>query len=51
VEVVAREVELRLTALGEEDLARRGDPDLAAVDLEELFVARSQRRRCYSPAS
>ena len=36
---MANEVELRLTALGEEHLVRRGDPDLAAVDLKELLLA------------
>ena len=48
-QVVANEVELRLAALGEEHLVGRGDPDLAAVDLEEFVARRSQPRRCYSP--
>ena len=37
-DVVAREVELRVFGLGEEDLARVRDRDLAAVDDERLSL-------------
>ena len=43
--VVAHEVELRLAALGEQHLARAGDPHLAPGELEHL----SRRRPCHPP--
>ena len=42
--VVAHEVELRLAALGEQDLVGAGDPHLAPGELEHLGVGRPRAR-------